>query len=859
MALNNLGMGIVFTAQDYASNVVKQLSGNIGGLDNAVKEAAGSFAKRFGLETEKVTAQLGRFAAAATIAAAGAATLGVLFGSTVSKAADLEQVMLEVQQKTNLADADIQSMTASFLDLSAKLPVTAVQLARVGVIAGQLGISSTKGIEALALVSAQLAQVSDLSEEASANALSRLSTFFEVPIEQAGRLGSVLIALGNTSKASESQIVDTAIRFAGLAKAANLSAHETAAFAASLIDAGLQAEEAGSAMSRILTTATEKSAEFGAALGMTGDQFLKALGADAAGTLTRFFGTFTGQGINEATARLRTFGLTGVGEIKAVLGLAGTIDGLRSSLAGAAVAFQEGTALQIAFDSKTRGFNARMAVLRSALDAVAIQIGNVLLPVATALVDVLVRAVQAFFSLPEPIRRAAVVVATLTAGLMTVVGTGAALAAILPTLKVVGAALLAAALPAIKLIAVLALVAGALYGMKLAWDANLGGIQDLVLPVITKVSNAIQSLFTLISTGRLEGGLAEWLGAKDNRGALAVVSFFSQAWAAVEGFFSGVKAVAGPILKSIFDDLAPIGGELASLFGELFDLAVSVIVPLADLFGIKLGRDGMTAMKILGGIITFFVLTPLKILVGTFAMLVRGIVAVARVGVGFFQALVDGSKATWAAVGQGLRDIYDYFPGVFKFLGEVWDGFVAGLFAPWRFLGEVISGAFGGIANVVRSVVLAVAGTINDLLTKAAKVAGVFSPELAAKLEGAKIDTSSFAAPAASSGPATAPTGDPGSYNRAPGALGSPAAASRPGVPASGPRGGSDAALAAAQAQAAEAQRMMAEALARQASRPVVVQGDAILDGQRVGRVQGQQARDARARSGQQAPSWGRY
>ena len=55
MTISNMGLGIVFTASDLASSVIKGLTKSFLGLDDVATRTADNMAKKLGVSTEVVT------------------------------------------------------------------------------------------------------------------------------------------------------------------------------------------------------------------------------------------------------------------------------------------------------------------------------------------------------------------------------------------------------------------------------------------------------------------------------------------------------------------------------------------------------------------------------------------------------------------------------------------------------------------------------------------------------------------------------------------------------------------------------------------------------------------------------------
>lgn len=154
----------------------------------------------------------------------------------------------------NLTDLG-QQLRQSFIDMSREIPVTASELARVGQIAGQLGIGADQIGEFVDVVT-KMGTATDLSSEEAAFAIARMANIMGVSADEmadfANRAANAIVELGNKVAATEPEITNLALRIAGAGRAVGLTTPEILGISAALASAGVKAEMGGSAISRIL-------------------------------------------------------------------------------------------------------------------------------------------------------------------------------------------------------------------------------------------------------------------------------------------------------------------------------------------------------------------------------------------------------------------------------------------------------------------------------------------------------------------------------------------------------------------------------------------------------------------------------
>ena len=220
-------MGIIFSAQNLAGSVINRLTGQLSNTSNMAE----TLGKRFGVSADVVTASLKRIAGGTVLAIAGMKGLSLAFGEPVTEAANLEDILLSIQAKAGLTGKQVDELTQGFLELSSALPLSAEELAKVGVVAAQLGLADPAQIQALALQASQLFRaVKEFgSEESAAMSLARLNNLMGLNITEANKLSSSLVKLGNTTQANGAQIAEATISFAGAARTFGLGAAEATA------------------------------------------------------------------------------------------------------------------------------------------------------------------------------------------------------------------------------------------------------------------------------------------------------------------------------------------------------------------------------------------------------------------------------------------------------------------------------------------------------------------------------------------------------------------------------------------------------------------------------------------------------
>ncbi len=846
MALNNLGLGIVFTASDLASGTIGRLARNFGGLSNEIVGGAASFDK-FTPKVNVLAAGLKRLAVGAGVAAVGMAGLFVLFDKPVKEAADLETVMTSVGIKANLTGKQVSKLTDDFLELSSALPLSAAQLAKVGVVAGQLGIADPDQIKVLALRASQLFRAAkDFgSEENAAKLLARLNNLMGLDIKTANKLGSALIDLGDNTQASASEIANATVEFAGSAKTFDLSASAAAAFAATMLEGGVKTQVVGSSMTKLLSNMSDKTGEFAKVIGITKGEFETMFRANPTEALTRFIGALRGVDKLAKASVLKKLGLSDIRARKGIDALALGYEKLQKNLKLSNKSFKDGTSLQDKFERSTKDMNSALDTFKGTIQNIKIAIGRVLLPFVTKLLGALNSVAAVFLSLPESTKKLLIIgvivasISTIIAGFIImwpalVLAIKTAAAAIGSVLGITAGA---AAAIFFKIVLVVGLVVAALFVLKKAWDSNFGGIQEAVLPVVNKIKLAFQSLFALLTKGEISGALADEFMKAENGGVRSFVEGFMKAFSVIKAVFVGSFRAIGkafaflaPSFGRVFTEVKKSVFLLLGIFGKLFAI-------VGKLFGFDQAEAGIDSIEAVAGAIQTIFITPLvvgiQIVVSTIEFLMK-------VLNGLFK-LVD----TLAAPFVGLA------------------GIIGGVF---NIVIGILSGSFSAVMHGVTQTVNGAIDLMNGLI-EAAKQATLFiTPDVggarkavADSFEGVKLDRLSTADVAFALGASDKTVAELTLEAKQRAGIETPGPAAKPPattatatIPSGAPESTSVSLTNADVVALIEASK-----LGDERGRNVVVSGEVILDGHKVGRMRAADERDSRARRGRHNTAFG--
>ena len=348
-------------------------------------------------QTALISKSLGAVRTAFAGLGVGIGALGVVQGmrSVVNASLDFESSFVGIRKTVKATEPELQAISRAFIQMSKTMPVSTTELNNIGAAAGQLGIE-TNNIAKFSKVMAQLGVTTNLASTEAATALARFANITQMPEENFDRLGSVVVALGNTMKTTEREIVEMSLRLAASGKIVGLTEGQILAFAASLSAVGVEAEAGGSAFSKLFIEISQAVANsskeldvFAKAAGMSAKDFKESFQKDASGAILSFvegLGKIKAAGGNVFTT-LEDLGITEVRMRNAVLALAVAGDTLRSGLDIQGDAWEKNNALTKEYGTFAATAANQLVILNNQLAAMKKTIGDELVPKLLALVN----------------------------------------------------------------------------------------------------------------------------------------------------------------------------------------------------------------------------------------------------------------------------------------------------------------------------------------------------------------------------------------------------------------------------------------------------------------------------------------
>lgn len=380
------------------------------------------------------------------------------------EAINIETAFARVRKTVSGTEAEMKALEKGIMDMSQKMPSSAVAIAEVAQAAGQLGIQRDS-ILSFSKAMVQLGETSNLNSADGAAALAQFANITRMSQKDFDRLASTIVALGNSLATTEKDVVEMGHRIAGAGAQIGMTEAEIMAFAGALASVGIEAQMGGTALSRVMVEmklATVKGGQdlknFAAVAKMSAGEFKAAFEKNAADAMVRFI-----QGLADlegsGTSAIEVLDKMGISEVRvrdALLRSAGASDVLKTSLALARDEWERNSALaeKTAIIYDTTG--SKLQMMRNQMSATGKEIGDKLTPHLLKLTEKTRDVVKAFSDLSPEAQDTTIKLAAITAAIGPLL---IAISATLKSVRTLGTALLAFATgPAAPLIATAAAV-----------------------------------------------------------------------------------------------------------------------------------------------------------------------------------------------------------------------------------------------------------------------------------------------------------------------------------------------------------------------------------------------------------------
>ena len=373
-------------------NRYQQLAGSMkqAYIDDSAFTKFGRGAQEVGNKISQIGQTISGFGSALTRGVTAPIVAGA--GLVVKAAIDYESAFAGVKKTVDeTATVSYQKLSDGIRQMAKELPASAVEIANVAEVAGQLGIK-TEDILSFSRTMIDMGESTNLSAEEAATAIAKIANIMGLTSDEYSKFGAAVVDLGNNFATTEKDIVMMANRLAAGGKLAGLTAPEILGLATAMSSVGIEAEAGGTAMTQTLTAignavalTTKDSADDLALIAkvaeMTSEEFQQAWKEKPAEALQSFI-----KGLNTAhekganvDAILMKLGMTGVRQGNMLKSLALSSDKMSAAVQRSNQAWKENTALTNEANKRYETTESQLKMFRNQITDLAIEFGGPLI------------------------------------------------------------------------------------------------------------------------------------------------------------------------------------------------------------------------------------------------------------------------------------------------------------------------------------------------------------------------------------------------------------------------------------------------------------------------------------------------
>ena len=574
---------------------------NLKSLENQYKEfgsvagqqmkLVGERVKGLGEKVSKLGEKFAKFSAASAAALGGIAKAAI----------DFESAWTGVTKTVDGTDEELAQVREGILKLASATGTSSSEIAGVAEAAGQLGV----GVKDVTEFTETMVRLGDSTNLAAGDAATAIAQFYNImnqDLSTVDRFGAALVDLGNNSATSESKIMDMASRIAGSASQIGLTSQQVLALATSLSSVGIEAEMGGSAISTIMTNIDKEVALNGKHLktwastaGMSSKEFKKAWETDtmsAIQAVVKGMSEVRDEGGN-LNVLLEELGVKNIRQTDTMKRLSNASDLLTNSLQIANNAWEQNSALATESDKRYNTTAAKLGQVKETLKEVAIDLGEVMLPIIKDFADKLKELTDKFTSLDDGQKKTILTILAVVAAIAPLLGILGTLISVIGTLivsfAVVSIAISAISAPVLAVVAVIGVLIGIFIklwntnedfrnNIMNIWNTISSFFMNYVLPIFKGFFNYWVSIFKTAFTivAAIIKGLLNNATAVVN----GLIGVFSGILTYLQGVFTGNWKQAWEGIKRIFTSIVD---SIKSIFGGAIDWISSKISGLVNL------------------------------------------------------------------------------------------------------------------------------------------------------------------------------------------------------------------------------------------------------------------------------------
>ena len=321
--------------------------------------------------------------------------LAAMGTGAIKSSIDFESAFAGVKKTVDMSESGFEQLSNSIRDMAKELPFAATEISEVAESAGQLGIEN-ENILSFTRTIMEIGVATNMTTEQAATDFARFANIIQMPQENFDKLGSSIVALGNNFATTESEIMSLSMGLAGISQQVGITEAETLALATAMSSVGIQAEGGASAMTAVMKKMQNAISEGGAELdlfaqasGMSAEEFASTWESSPIEAFDGFIKGLaaSGESGENLNAILGDLGIKGIRETDTLLRMTGASGLLSEAVDISTRAWEENTALTEEAQERYKTMESQIQVLKNKLIDLGIEIGQILMPILSNLMD----------------------------------------------------------------------------------------------------------------------------------------------------------------------------------------------------------------------------------------------------------------------------------------------------------------------------------------------------------------------------------------------------------------------------------------------------------------------------------------
>lgn len=313
---------------------------------------------------------------------------GVAAGVAAAKVAiDYEDAFAGVRKTVEGTDDELNALSLTIRKMATEIPVSAIELAGIAEIGGQMGIA-IGDMEAFTRTVAILGATTNVSIDEAAASLGQLGNIIGLQSSEYDNFAGALVALGNAGESTEAAILEVARRSGSTGVAIGLAKEQTLGWAAAAANLGMQQELAGTSLQKFYDVMQTTVSGGGDGLrllaktaGMTGKEFREVFEKDTQGALVAFLAGLEKLPKEQRLSVIREVFGKQSGLRRLMLGLASSLDdNVIPSLGLLDTEWEKGTAHEEEFAKRLTTVRSAITLLKNQATEAAIIFGEGIAP-----------------------------------------------------------------------------------------------------------------------------------------------------------------------------------------------------------------------------------------------------------------------------------------------------------------------------------------------------------------------------------------------------------------------------------------------------------------------------------------------